>query len=283
MEPYPPSPPVGEVADDHLAGHLWIRERPEGATLRFAVTDAGLVFGDRERRFEPWEEPPALRPAATSVRERFRVDAFRDTVDEPGAYTFVGRATGRVTVPYDLDELPPFVGLDVHGPDRGWYPPDGVERAFDRLGLRAAEPVERELPARDFHPDRYGPPDSAWYDGPAAGVAIRDKRGARARLSWEGTDGDGAGLGRDEEADAPDPTATDARVLAEHVASSERVGAAADRLRARGAAVSVEAVAREVIYRSIRESFGTYRELDAGGFDRLRSAVAERVNRELHG
>lgn len=279
MEPYPPSPSVDEVDDGHLAGHLWIRELPESAAVRFAVTDAGLVFGDRERRFEPWEEPPAYRPAATDVRERFRTEAFRETVDDPGAYTFVGRATGRATVPYDLDALPAFVGLDVHGPDRGWYPPDGVERAFDRLGLRTAAPVERELPARDFHPDRYGPPDSAWYDGPAVAVAIRDKRGARARLSW--TRGDGTGT--DPVDDRPDPAASAPEEFAERVASPDRVAAAADRLRERGAAASVDAVARAILYRAIRESFDAYRDLDADAFDRLQSAVAERVNRELNG
>lgn len=279
MEPYPPSPAAVEVDDDHFAGHLWIRELPEGATIRFAVTDAGLVFGDRERRFGPWDEPPVYRPAATGVRERFRTEAFRETVDDPGAYTFVGRAAGRVTVPYDLDDLPPFVGLDVHGPDRGWYPPDGVERAFDRLGLPTAVPVERELPARDFRPGRYGPPDSAWYDGPAVAVEIRDKRGARARLSW--ATGDGAGA--DQADDGPDPAASDPGTLAERIAAPERVAAEADRLRERGAAVSVDAVARAALYRAIRESFGAYRDLDADAFDRLQSAVAQRVNRELNG
>lgn len=53
---------------------------------------------------------------------------------------------------------------------------------FERLGLQPVNAVERELPARDFDPDSYTVPDSAWYDGPAEGVLVRNKRGDRASL-----------------------------------------------------------------------------------------------------
>jgi len=42
-------------------------------------------------------------------------------------------------------------------------------------------------------------------------------------------------------------------------------------------------VARAALDRAIRESFAAYRGLDADSFDRLRSAVARRVSRELEG
>jgi hypothetical protein len=61
-------------------------------------------------------------------------------------------------------------------------PPDAVEAIFERVGLQPVNAVERERNARDFDPESYTLPESAWYDGPAAGVVVRNKRGGRALL-----------------------------------------------------------------------------------------------------
>jgi len=41
--------------------------------------------------------------------------------------------------------------------------------------------------ARDFDPEAYAIPDSAWRDGPAAGVVVRNKRQGRGKLLAAGT------------------------------------------------------------------------------------------------
>ena len=44
------------------------------------------------------------------------------------------------------------------------------------------ERFEKECRARYFDPDSYTIPESEWYDGPAEGVIIWNKRGHRAKL-----------------------------------------------------------------------------------------------------
>ncbi|WP_435194513.1 hypothetical protein [Natronomonas sp. EA1] len=166
-------------------GHLWILEAVTGAPVRFQVTDVGLVFGDETDEFQPWGEPLPFRAAARQVRDRFDDAAFRAEVDSPDEYTFVGTATRYEGIAYDWDRLPAFLGTDIVRPDGTVLPPDAVDRAFDRLGLTPLPPVEKETPAKHFSAERFGLPDSAWYDGPAAGLLLRNKTGGRARVDGE--------------------------------------------------------------------------------------------------
>ncbi|GGC49035.1 hypothetical protein [Haloferax sulfurifontis] len=41
---------------------------------------------------------------------------------------------------------------------------------------------QKEVSVRDFHPDCFEIPESAWYDGPAAGVVIENRGGGRALI-----------------------------------------------------------------------------------------------------
>lgn len=269
MHPFPPTPSVDDApADLFASGHLWLQEWLVGAPLRFRVDDAGTSFGDRERSFDQWDEPLGYRCAARHVRERFDADAVRAEVADPTDYVFYGVATRDEGIDYDWSRLPPFLGCAVYSAERGFLPPDAAERAFDRLGLEPVNAFEKEVPTRDFHPDRYETPSSAWYDGPAAGTLVRNKRGDRAVISSSTV------------APAGEPSApVDAETLVERYVTDERVDRTADALAAEGRP-SVDAVLDRIVETIAREQ---YREFSAAGIDAeaFRAAAAERVARRI--
>jgi len=177
---YPSLPALDAVPADYFEGSVWIRELVVGAPLRFGVAEGGyLRFAAGERAFET-DPPLPLRRAVDHLRRSFDVDALlREATDATGL-VFYGVATVRDGIEYDWGRLPPFLGFDVRDGSDRWLPNDAVERAFEGLGLSAANAFEKELPVRHFYPERYEIPDSAWYDGPAAGVVVRDSHGNRA-------------------------------------------------------------------------------------------------------
>jgi hypothetical protein len=219
--------------DPLSGGHLWLRELLTGPSLRFTVADSGLLeFAVGDRRLAEDRAPLPVRAAVDAVRAGFDRDAFRAAVDEPGDVTFLGVATRFEGVPYEFDRLPAFVGTDVHdaGPGR-FLPVDRSESAFERLGLAPAPALAKEVRTRDFRPDRYEFPPSPWYDGPVAGVVLRNRDGTRGLLrNPEVTVATGVG-------EAPEPAALAAtldagRVRAALEAAGGDVDRAADRLLA---------------------------------------------------
>lgn len=217
MKPFPPLPPVEEAAGG-LSGHLWIQELVAGAPLRVRMgADGTLSVADRERPLD--DPPPSLRAAVSHVERELDRGALLDAAEDPGEVVLYGVATRFEGVPYAFDRLPPFLGTDVWSGARGEYvPPDVAERTFERLGLAAVNTFEREVDARHFDPAGYDVPDSAWYDGPAAGAVFRDKTGDRAVMRADVRVDPGPLLGdADELADA---VVTPARV--------QRVAAALD-------------------------------------------------------
>ena len=133
-------------------------------------------------------------------------------VDDVETVTFVAEATYRRAVPYDLAETPPALGLAVLEAGTP-LSPDAVEGVYDRLGLEPVPVVDREVRAADFDADVDADviPESAWYDGPAAGVVVRNKTGDRARLP-------NPELALDYD---PEPFEADAATLAERLATDE--------------------------------------------------------------
>lgn len=186
MEPFPETPPLSAAPEGLLEGHLWLLETVEGLPLRFQFQPSGLLrFGDRTHTTDAADDLPAAYGAAIRhVCSSLDREALRAAVEHVESVDFFGVATVRRTIPYDLDRLPPFLGSDVWTADAGRFrPPDAAAGIFERLGLTPLRAIERECPARDFSADDYAAPPSAWYDGPAAGVLVRNKRGQRACLS----------------------------------------------------------------------------------------------------
>jgi len=186
MEQFPSIPRVADAPDRFFEeGHLWILEKVDGANVRFQLQESGLVrFGDRSRVYgEPDAVPEPYQHTVRHVREHLDRTALRNAVDDVEDVVFFGEAMHRHTIEYDWDRTPSFLGFDVWSAEAGGFrPPDAVNGIFDRLGLQPVNAFEREVPAAYFDPDAYSVPDSAWYDGPAEGVVLRNKRGQRAKL-----------------------------------------------------------------------------------------------------
>lgn len=264
MKDVPALPDVTDVPDRFERGHLWIQELVAGAPLRFRLESTGRVtFADRHRRLDE-RPPPSLRAAVRHVRERLDRDALLSAREDPSAVNFVGVATRFEGVPYDFERLPPFLGTDVwSGPRERFLPPDVVERSFERVGLAPVNAVAKEVDARYFDPAGYEVPPSAWYDGPAAGVVFRDKRGDRAALRNHDARVDSGSL--------PDDPAT--AVAA--VVTDERVRRA---LAALDGDPGFEAVFERVLETVAREEHARLPDVDERAF---RSAASEQVRERL--
>ncbi|MEF8808279.1 RNA ligase family protein [Natronomonas sp.] len=274
MKNAPPTPPIDEAPDSLTErGHLWLLEYIDGAPLRFQVRESGLIrFGDDDRVFHPEEIPVQYHHAVRYVREHLDRDALRRAVDDVEDYVFFGTATYRQNIDYDWARLPSFVGTDVWSGDDGRYLTfDTVENALDRLGLDAVNAFERELPARDFDPDSYTIPESAWYDGPAAGVVVRNKRGQRGQILSADTESADAG--------AIDRTADE---IAAESATEERFATVEQRLHRRNEAVTVDQLAERVFEAILREQYQPLvRGPESVALDDLRAAVATRARAYL--
>lgn len=281
MRAPPPLPTASETPSLFERGHLWLQEFVAGGHLRFRMEPTGvLAFGDRTRVFDHDAIPLRYRSAVRHVRGRFDRDALEAAVDDVGEITFFGVATYRTTIEYDWDRTPPFLGVDVHSASADRFrPPDAVDGIYDRLGLESVNAIEKEVRAVDFDPDAYEIPDSAWVDGPAAGVLVRNKTGDRAVISRldpavargeRPLDSTTAGGEADRSPDA----------LARSFAADRRLERIASTIEARGESATVDTLIERVREAAGRETGATGAEspIDSREFG---SIVGERVQRFL--
>ncbi|RAW45229.1 hypothetical protein DQW50_10540 [Halorubrum sp. 48-1-W] len=246
MKRYPPIPSVADAPEDLLTGHLWLLELIDGWHLRFRMDESGLLrFGDREVvHDDPGELPAAYGHAVRHVRERFDREALRDAVEDVTDVVFFGVATGRRGTEYDWERLPPFLGHDVWSADAGAFrPPDAVEAIFERLGLDPVNAFERERRARDFDPEAYAVPPSAWYDGPAVGVVVRNKAGGRGVIR---------GAERSATVERETANVDPVEAVAAH-ADREQLARIATRIEERDGVVTVDALAERAFEAFLRE------------------------------
>jgi ATP-dependent RNA circularization protein (DNA/RNA ligase family) len=274
MKQFPSIPRLADAPPEVLSdGHLWVQEKVDGANFRFEARESGLlVFGDRSRVYEEGVPEP-YRHAARHVRERFDVDRLRTAVENIEGISFFGEATHHHTIEYDFDRLPSFLGFDVWSAEKGRFlPPDAVERVFDTLGLEPVNTFIKERRAADFDPASYAIPDSAWYDGPAEGVILRNKTGTRAKLLHP----------RYREVDETVPVDGDPEDLARRYVTDHRIEKTVAKIEDRDRPVDFDRVYERVLEDVIREEhkrlFHGDRSLDERTF---RSTVAARVRRGL--
>ncbi|NIB99596.1 RNA ligase family protein [Halobacterium sp. R2-5] len=273
MREFPPLPAVSDAAPSLLDGHLWLQEWVNGGLLRVQLRDSGLLrFGDGERVFVADDVPPGYRYAVRCVRERFDRDPLRAALDDVESAVFYGVATRQDPLDYDWSELPGFLGFDVyHAEDDSFLPPDAVEQLYERLGLAPLPAVAKEVRGVDFDPAAYDIPDSAYRDGSAAGVLVRNKTGDRAVL-------------RADSLDSPDPVAfdTDPTDLAERLVTEARVERASD--AAAGDPPAIDEVVDRVLELLAREEYARVFADDAGvDVEAFQAAAADRTRRLLDG
>lgn len=279
MKTFPSTPRLADAPPDLLSGgHLWIQEKIDGANFRFQVRQSGLlVFGDRSRVYED-QVPEPYRHAARHVRESFDVDAFRAAVENSADaesvedIVFFGEATHRHTIPYDFDRLPSVLGFDIWSVSKDRFlPPDVVERAFETLGLDPVNALAKEVRATDFDPASYEIPDSAWYDGPAEGVVLRNKRGTRAKLLHP----------RYREVDETVPADGTPEDLARRYVTGHRVAKTVAKLDDRGSPTDFDSVYERVLEDVSREEHKRLFHGDRVEKRQFRSAVAAQVREHL--
>ncbi|WP_435101835.1 hypothetical protein [Halarchaeum sp. P4] len=242
MKTKPDLPRVANPPDGLLdSGHLWLVEYVDGAPLRFQLQNSGLLrFGDDRRVYDdPDAMPDEYAHAVRHVREHLDRDALRRAVPDVEDVVFFGVATHYHGITYDWANTPSVLGVDVWSEREGTFrPPDAVEQIYEALGLHPINAVEREVNTRDFDPEEYTIPESAWYDGPAAGVVVRDKQGRRALLPNPDVDSGGDERSLDVSADE----------LAARLATRRRFERVETRLADAGHPVTVDA-----LYERVRE------------------------------
>ncbi len=278
MKEHPSIPRIADAPDRLFEeGHLWLLEKVDGALLRFQLQPSGLVrFADRTRVYEdPDSVPLPYQHAVRHIREHLNRTALRDAVSDVQDVVFFGEATHQQTIDYEWERLPPFLGIDVWSASAGAFrPPDAAEQIFERLGLQAVNAFERELRARDFDPDSYAIPQSAWYDGPAKGVVIRNKRGERAKLRHS----DGSGSARAARAELSPAD------LAAEYATQHQLQKIEAQLRQNDQPVTVEALLERTLEAMARRE---HARLDADGetvdIGAIRSALAPKIQAALDG
>ncbi|MFW6436894.1 MAG: hypothetical protein ACOCYZ_04605, partial [Halococcoides sp.] len=174
MHAVPDLPAPTETPELFESGHLWLSEWLPGPLLRARLDDAGQLHVDGARgRIDDREPPAALRWPIRALRTDLDRAALRAATDDPGAITLVVLATRREGPAYDWATVPPIVGVAIHDGSRDrWLPPDAAERAFEGMGLATLPTVARERRARDLDPESIAIPESAFRDGPAAGVLV---------------------------------------------------------------------------------------------------------------
>ncbi|SER40797.1 RNA ligase family protein [Natrinema salaciae] len=247
MKTFPSIPRVADAPDGLFEkGHLWLLEKVDGANFRFQLRESGLIrFGDRNRVYDdPETVPEPYQHAVRHVRSNLDRAALRDAVDDVETLVFFGEAMHQHAIDYDWERTPSVLGFDVWSAQKdSFYPVDTVERIFDRIGLQSVNVFERERRARDFDPDSYSIPQSVWYDGPAEGVVVRNKRSQRAKLLHPSF----------REVDETIPVDASASELAERYATERRFEKLASKLEDQERPVTFETLYERVLEDIVRE------------------------------
>jgi hypothetical protein len=260
-------PRVANAPEDRFEeGHLWLFEKVDGAHLRFQLQNAGyLRFGDRNRTYDPEEVPDPYQHAVRHIQHHLDRGALRQAVGDVESVVFFGEAMHRHAIDYDWERTPSFLGFDIWAAGDGFRPLDTIEDIFERLGLTPVNSVAREVRARDFDPEGYTVPESAWYDGPAEGVVVRNKRGGRAKLLHPAF----------REVDETVPVDAPAEQLAEKYATPRRFEKLAAKIEDGGEAVTVDRLARRAFEDIVREEYKQlYHGQQGVDIETLRSEIA---------
>ncbi|MFC7028212.1 hypothetical protein ACFQJ5_12525 [Halomicroarcula sp. GCM10025324] len=267
-------PDIPTLDGAEFSGHVWVQELPTGVEFRFQVAASGLVtFATARQSYDTAAAvPPQYRLAADLVNEKLDRAALETATDDPSDVTFCGIATRNEGLEFDWQRVPAFVGIDVwSGRQDKFLSPDSATGVYEHLGLPTLPAIDKELVAAHANFDRYtdesGFPQSAWRDGHAVGVLIRDKSNRRA-AAWS-----------DEPRSQTGPVARSAETLAAQYATDERIARTVAEMGADSQSTAVDVVRDRLVSAVAREAYAELfsDEEFASDLSAFRSAVAERV------
>lgn len=248
MKDSPEIPSVSEApAEMFDQGHLWIYEYVAGVQLRFQLTEYDtLEIGDSRRIHDLNKIPLSHQHAVRHIRERLDREALQAAVEDVKEIVFFGQVSIQQGVPYEWERLPSFLGFDIWhaGRDR-FLSSDTVKNIYQRLGLHPLNTVAQEVNVRDFDTEGYEFPASNWYDGPVAGIVIKNKRGGSARRDNPTAKVQG------DESDLPETPVA----LAQHLATDRRLSRVVNSLETRNQPVTFDAVRDRLFETIVREEY----------------------------
>ena len=275
MKDYPEYPAVSDTLTELLEqGHLWIHEYVAGVQLRFQLTEYGtLRIGDSQHIYDLDNIPLSHRHATRHIRERLNRETLQAAVEDVTEIVFFGQATIHQGVPYDWERLPSFLGFDIwHAGREQFLSVDAVDSIYQRLDLHSANTVAQEVHVRDFDLENYQFPASEWYDGPVAGIVIKNKRGGWAQRSNPAVK---AQSNRSELPQSP-------VALARHLATDRRLSRVVSNIESQSQPVGFDVVRERLFETIVREE---YQRLFEGNYrvdvERFRSEIGNIVGEYL--
>lgn len=244
--------------------HITVQEKLDGANFRFTLEqnldeeyhteDRELVFGSRNVEYKNERDTDdTFQHAIDYVRENVDIPRLEYLQANCGELTVFGEAMHSHTIDYDWVNTPSFIGYSIHSKTNGFIDALRSIKFIDFIGL----PTTRIHPV-DVVMDGFDCPESAFYDGPAEGVVVKnDETGQVAKVrSKEFKEMHGASHGKTPEEYEP----ADSVVLAHQFATEARILKMIHKYNDRGVDVNMsvmEDLWRDVFDDIIEEEYDT--------------------------
>lgn len=173
---------IGHPSTDGLFdtnGKLVIQEKMDGANFRFHIdADGDFTFGSRNVSYEnvPDEDiPNDFRPTIEYVVDTINDSQLETSVEQFGPLTIFGESMHSHTLEYEWDSVPRFLGFDVYKHDSdAWMKPETARDVIKLCGLEACPQIAVVHDVAECDVDEYCPPQSAYRDGNAEGIVVRN-------------------------------------------------------------------------------------------------------------
>lgn len=156
------------------AGTIVVTEKLDGANFRFTYSRSdGFTFGSRNTVGDALSHDQ-FRETIDFINDECDRDALLSVQDEYGQLVVFGEAMVPHRIDYDWEQTPPFVGFDVWNVGgQTFHSTEQSKELMEDIGLPFT-PVVDTIPASGF--EEWDPtiPQSAYYDGQAEGVVLKN-------------------------------------------------------------------------------------------------------------
>lgn len=163
-----------EVQDIDSTGSIVITEKLDGSNFRFTYTeDDGYTFGSRNTFGDSLNCDQFSDPIAY-VEETCDVDTLVTLQEDYGQLVVFGEAMLPHTISYEWEQTPLFVGFDVWNIDKQvFHHTEHSKEIIEDIGLPFT-PIIDEVAVDDLDGWDRGIPQSAYYDGKAEGIVMKN-------------------------------------------------------------------------------------------------------------